>query len=843
MVEPSEPARRNDRAPSKRPSLARSLTVALVGLTLVLTLAAAAGIGGIYSARQDYEDALSRAYALETASSALFASGVVEQAALQGGARANAGLRRRARAAYRERARRARALAAGDSASRRLVERAVAGQDDIVRLSRGSRKSAAARARRTRAALARGQRIEAALAVRQSARRDAARTQARDDTRSAALLAGGAGLLALLGAIGLVVSLAGTIRRPLDELVEATRKLAGGDLHQRVRPGGPREIQELDNSFNEMAEQLQQAQVRLEAERARLARTIESLGDALVVTDGDGRVTAANPRAAELVPTLVVGADATAADSPLPTPDRGLAGDVAIEVDGRSLAATAGRLPAGPGAGLVWTIRDVSERARLERMKSDFVATASHELRSPLTSIKGFVELLGRSEALGDREREFVDVVLQSTDRLVELVNDLLDVARLEAGRMEIHARLFDLPGLIDEVAVLMGPRIEEKEQTLRLDLPPGLPKVLADPVRVRQVLVNLISNAHLYSDAGGTITVTADGDGQEVEMSVADDGHGMTQEDLERVFDRFVRRDDTTGGTGLGLSIVQSLVHLQGGTVDARSQVGEGTVFNVRLPAEGSGSRASHRAAEGSSVLVVTPRADLAGSLVERVEAGGARASAPVMVEPALDDLRGQHYDVLLLDAEGLGEHGLHLLAELREDPDLGSRPLVVVCSERQDLALAGEWRVGADVDADALAGTLGAAIVAERSTILVVGRSALRDRVEESLLAAGLDHQWATTATAAAQACRAERFEVALVDAGMRAVDQVIGALDLRGSRGSKAVVLFTSEGHENGPSGPGEHAAVRATVTLDQAADAVVRALSQAPDATFDRGQAWG
>ena len=162
----------------------------------------------------------------------------------------------------------------------------------------------------------------------------------------------------------------------------------------------------------------------------------------------------------------------------------------------------------------MWTIRDVSERARLERMKSDFVATASHELRSPLTSIKGFVELLGRSDALGDREREFVDVVLQSTDRLVELVNDLLDVARLEAGRMEIHARLFDLAGVIEEVAVLMGPRVAEKDQQPGAGPAARAAKVLADPVRVRQILVNLISNAHQYTEEDGTITVIADGDG-----------------------------------------------------------------------------------------------------------------------------------------------------------------------------------------------------------------------------------------------------------------------------------------------------------------------------------------
>ncbi len=834
MVDRAQSRRGKEHGTRRRRSLARSLTVALVGLTVVLALAAAAGIGGIYSARQDYEDALARTYSLGAASSAMFASGVVEQAVLQSRAGGTASLRRRARAAYRDRARRARALAAGDAASRRLVDRAVAGQERIVRLSRGSRQSARERVRNTRRALAQGQRYEAALTARQVTRRSTARSQTRDDTRSATLIAGGAGLLALLGAVGLVVSLTGTIRRPLDELVEATRRLAGGDLAQRVVPGGPREIQELDASFNEMAAELQEAQVRLETERASLALTIESLGDALVVADPEGYVTAANPRAAELVPSLTRGAEAYGADSPLPTPEEGLAGDVAIEVNGRSLAATAGRLPAARGAGLVWTIRDVSERARLERMKSDFVATASHELRSPLTSIKGFVELLGRSDALGDREREFVDVVLQSTDRLVELVNDLLDVARLEAGRMEIHARLFDLAGLIEEVATLMGPRVEAKDQRLVLDLPPGLPKVLADPVRVRQVLVNLISNSHVYTDAGGTITVVADGDGQEIELSVADDGQGMAQDDLDQVFDRFVRRDDASGGTGLGLSIVRSLVDLQGGTIEVRSQVGEGTVFTVRLPAEGTSSQASQHAAGGSEVLVITPRADRAGSLVERVEAGGARAKAPVAVEPTLADVRAHRYDVLLLDVESLGEHGMQLLSQLREDPELGRRPLVVVCADSQDRALAGEWRVRADVGAGDLAGTLGAAIVAERSSILVVGRSAVRDRVEATLLDTGLDHQWATTGTAAAQACRAERFEVAMVDAGMRAVGHVLESLDLRAQRKERAVVLFT-----DGDAPAVDHPSILTTVALEQAAAAVVQALGQAPASTLDRG----
>ena len=203
--------------------------------------------------------------------------------------------------------------------------------------------------------------------------------------------------------------------------------------------------------------------------------------------------------------------------------------------------------------------------------------------------------------------------------------------------------------------------------------------------------------------------------------------------------------------------------------------------------------------------------------------------------MSPDLDDLRSQRYDVLLLDLEGLGEDGMELLARLRDDPQLGRRPLVTVCSERQDQALAGEWRVRADVDAEALAGTLGAAIVAERSSILVVGRSAVRDRVEAELLATGLDHQWATTGTAAAQACRGERFEVALVDAGMRAVDEVLDALDLRGKRHDSAVIVFTEDDGDPDV----DHPSVRATVPLEEAAAAAVEALADAPAASLDKG----
>ncbi|MGH8575078.1 MAG: sensor histidine kinase, partial [Gammaproteobacteria bacterium] len=327
------------------------------------------------------------------------------------------------------------------------------------------------------------------------------------------------------------------------------------------------ELQELDSAFNTMAEQLEGAQTRIEAERVKLATTIESLGDALIVCDSSGAVVTVNPRAREIAPVLRPGVPADVYGSPLPRLEEALGGEVTVERDDRTLSITAARLGSRSGDGVVWTVRDISERARLERVKSDFVATASHDLRSPLTSIKGFVELLGRSDTLGEREREFVEVILLSTNRLVDLVNDLLDVARLEAGKVDVHPRLFDLSETVTEVAVLMAPSLADKDQRLDLDLPSSLPRALADPAQVRRIVTNLVSNAHQYTEAGGSIAIALSGGGGRLRIAVSDTGRGMTPEDAQHVFERFVRRDERNAGTGLGLSIVKSLVDLQGGS------------------------------------------------------------------------------------------------------------------------------------------------------------------------------------------------------------------------------------------------------------------------------------
>ncbi|MEJ7750234.1 MAG: ATP-binding protein [Thermoleophilaceae bacterium] len=810
--------------------LAPVLTLALMGLTLVLALIAAVAIGNLYSDRQDYEDTLARTYELESASSRILAAGVIEETALVAVGPGAPAARKRAQPAFARSTRTALALARGDRQSVRRVRARAAAQGRARRLAAAGRRpgSPAAAGDRLARGLNRARRLGDSITTRQRARRATARDKVRDDTRTALLVAAIAGGLALAGALALIAALISSIRRPLDSLVNATQRLAAGDLSERVEPDGPLELRELDSAFNTMADRLEGAQQRIEAEREKLQVTIESLGEALVVCDGEGRVTAVNPRAGEIVPELTVGTEAEGDHSTLPKLAEAMANEVVIDQESRTLSITAAALGSREGDGVVWTLRDITERARLDRIKSDFVATASHELRSPLTSIKGFVELLERSDSLGDREREFVGVILQSTDRLVDLVNDLLDVARLEAGRMEVHPRLFDLAELVREVAALMDPRVEAKDQQLELDLPPSLPRALADPVRVRQIVTNLISNAHQYTAEGGMITVVADQATPQLELTVSDTGRGMSAEDLESVFDRFVRRDDGGTGTGLGLSIVRSLVELQGGTIEVSSEVGEGTTFTVRLPAEPErdAQGTPRQAIRGMRVLVVDDEDDVAQVIAAHLGQYGVETEIATTGDAALERLRKNSFDALTLDILMEGESGLDVLRQMRADPELRRTPVVVVSIVSHHQAIFGEWKVAKPIDPDQLADAIGSAVLAGRTRVLVVGRSLVRPRLEPGLVRLGLDHEWVTSGAAAAQACESRRFEVALVDAGIRGPESVVRSLDLRGRRVGQAVLVFSEDGESsNGLAGSN----VR-EVSIDDAAEAVLATLSQ-------------
>jgi len=813
----------------QRLSIARSLRLALVALTLALAVIAALGIANLYNSRQSYENKLEQTSSLATAAANLASAGIAEGEVLRDARGAQAAASRaQAAAAYQQTATTATRLAEGDPASEHLVRAQTAAENQARHLVLTGELP---RATAVNGPLAAARALATLLQARQMTRQAQARTQARTDSRRALLLIVVAGVLALAGALALITVLVRSMRRPLDELVQATHSLAEGHLEQRVNPSGPRELQDLAGAFNQMGEDLATAQRRIEEERARLATTIESLGDGLVVTEpGSSTIAAVNPRAAELVPELTPGAQIDGEDSPLPPEQSALHHEMLIEHRGRSLAVTAANLGTHDD-GVVWTVRDMSERARLERAKSEFVATASHELRSPLTSIKGFVELLQRSpEDMSERQREFVDIILKSTDRLVELVNDLLDVARIEADHVEINRRPIDVGDVVHDVVELMQPRVLDKHQNLTSYVAPTLPPALADPGRVRQIVANLLTNAHLYTPEGGDIHVGVEPDRAWVQIVVADSGVGMTEEEIARVFDRFYRAENRAGsnpGTGLGLSIVKALVDLHAGQVSVESEPGVGSTFKVRLHAAvpGLDSAAALESIRGRSVLVVDDEEEIAELIARQLAVLDVQTTIALSGEEALERLREDHFDAVTLDILMPGMDGLEVLRQIRADRKLATTPIVFVSvfSGRQELA--GEWVVSKPIDADELRAVLGAAVSAGRSRVLVVGREELQTTLEPALDDLGIEFQWEVTGVAAARVCRERRFEVALVDVGIRNPQMVIQALDLRGRRVRRAVILV-SDGETPTPAGVGKLGIE--VVPAEYAASAVLAAL---------------
>jgi signal transduction histidine kinase/CheY-like chemotaxis protein/HAMP domain-containing protein len=813
----------------QRLSIARSLRLALVGLTLVLAVVAALGVSSLYNARQRYENTLIATSALATAAANLTSDGVAEAEVLRD-ARGPGAVRARQQAAgaYDSATASAASLARGDPISARLVSDLSATETQVRRLAAGGRLTTASA---VGGPFPRARALATQLQARQTARAAAARSRARSDSRRAIVLVALAGLLALFGALALITALVSAMRRPLDALVHATRELAAGQLERRVDPAGPRELQDLGAAFNTMGEGLARAQRTIEEERRRLAVTIESLGDGLIVTEPSStKIATMNPRAAELIPELRMGDRVDDNHSPLPPLEEALTGETTVEHRSRALAVTAARL--GTEAdGVVWTVRDMSERARLERAKSEFVATASHELRSPLTSIKGFVELLERSpEQMSERQREFVEIILRSTDRLVDLVNDLLDVARIDADRVEINRVPIDVGEAVREVCELMGPRIEEKGQRLGLYVAPTLPLALADPARVRQIVANLLTNAHLYTPRDGRIHIGVEADRAWVQIVVADSGVGMSLEETDRVFERFYRGTGdgrSSPGTGLGLSIVKSLVDMHEGEIEIESQPDRGTTFRVHLPAAVRGPEygRSLDAVRGRRVLVVDDEREIADLIAGQLTPLEVQATIAANGEEALALLRAEHYDAVTLDILMPGMDGFEVLRQIRSDPDLRPTPIVFVSVFSGRHELAGEWVVSKPIDADELRAVLGAAVSSGRSRVLVVGRQEMQPVLEPALDDLGIEHQWEMTGAAAARVCGERRFEVALVDIGIRNPHAALQALDLRGRRIRRAVILF-SDGVTPTPPGIGNLG--MEVVPVAEAAPALLAAL---------------
>ncbi|MDX1567123.1 MAG: ATP-binding protein [Longimicrobiales bacterium] len=403
----------------------------------------------------------------------------------------------------------------------------------------------------------------------------------------------GVGLLAL--ALALVAGQLLGIRfgDPLSGLAGTVRSVAEGDLRVRApRDSRIRELDELAGAFNRMTEELQAQMSELGRQRDRMQALIDSMAEGVLALTEDARILRTNEAARELLdlpePHLYAPVGSLIRNPELrellesavirsfQSREVGL-GDRHLIVQSRVLAE----------GGAVVTLLDVTELRRLEQVRRDFVANASHELKTPLTSMRGFAETLLEDDPGPEMRRRFLEAIHDNTIRLQRLIDDLLDLSRLESGGWVAKPESLRVGSIVEEVWKDMEDRAEKKELDFEVE---GDAVVRADPRGLSEVLRNLLENSIQYTSEGGRVWVEIRDRGSEVEVRVCDTGMGISLAALPRVFERFYRADPARsreeGGTGLGLAIVKHLVDAMEGRVAAQSRLGRGTTFTVTLPA-----------------------------------------------------------------------------------------------------------------------------------------------------------------------------------------------------------------------------------------------------------------
>jgi two-component system, OmpR family, phosphate regulon sensor histidine kinase PhoR len=423
-------------------------------------------------------------------------------------------------------------------------------------------------------------------------------------------LLGGVAALTLLGSVGVLFLsrwLSRRIALPLEEISHAAKHIGVGNERPRVLLDDVVEVASLGHAFNEMSERLATRIARLEEDRQQLRTILSGMVEGVVALDAEQRVLFANDRATQLLelPTQApVGRRLWEVVRQRPLLDvvqRALARPEPLREEinwtgttPRSLTLHAARLPGEPVRGAVLVLHDTSELRRLERLRQEFVANVSHELKTPLSVIKACVETL-QLGAIEDAQNRglFLERIAEQSDRLHALILDLLSLARIESGAEFFDFDAVPVAPVVQACLQRHRTRAEGRRQSLHINNgKEGHDEdcnVWADEEAFGQILDNLIDNAVKYTPEGGEIRIGWRSDREQVYLEVSDNGIGIPEHDLPRIFERFYRVDKARsremGGTGLGLSIVKHLVQALHGGVSATSRVGEGSTFTVRLP------------------------------------------------------------------------------------------------------------------------------------------------------------------------------------------------------------------------------------------------------------------
>jgi two-component system, OmpR family, phosphate regulon sensor histidine kinase PhoR len=400
----------------------------------------------------------------------------------------------------------------------------------------------------------------------------------------------------------------------VQRLQRFSQRIAEGDFRPLIREGPRDELSDLADSLNLTAARMDREIRLLSGERNRSSAILRSMVEGVAVIDAEERLVFYNRAFSEILNVDPASAEGRPLIEVIRNSDllslirRALRGDEGLQTDitmgitqTQSFSITAapvkaldvsasGRAPNEKPSGAVVVLHDVTELRRLERVRQDFVANVSHEFKTPLTAIQGFAETL-LAGALDDPEnnRRFLEIIRNHAMRLARLTNDLLKLARIEAGKMELEFSSVGLLELIEACTETTLLKANRKEITLEITVPPQLPAVRGDAALLRDVLQNLLDNAIQYTPPRGHISVAASATTREAVITVADTGIGIPLADSERIFERFYRvdaaRSREAGGTGLGLSIAKHIVEAHGGKLWVESTVGQGSKFSFSLP------------------------------------------------------------------------------------------------------------------------------------------------------------------------------------------------------------------------------------------------------------------
>lgn len=394
------------------------------------------------------------------------------------------------------------------------------------------------------------------------------------------------------------------VSSPIKEVSSLAKGIAAGDFSRSIDIHTDDEFGDLSNSINYMSKQIKERIDEVVSSRLRLEAVLLSMFDGVIVVDKNGKMKLMNKALRNLFQVMeeVVG------KKPIEVIRNVEIQEIVNQVTQQEAGALSRELSVlfphekhfiihatpvtlnGVIDGAVMVFHDITELRRLESVRKDFVANVSHELRTPITNIKGYAETLLEG-ALNDKANaeDFTKIIYSESERLAKLVEDVLDLSRIESGKMEFIFKEQNIKELVSRVEKGLGKQIENKRITFKNEIPDTIGDVTFDATSIAQVLLNLIENAIKYNKENGTVTVSAVSKGSGIEVSISDTGIGIPEDDLPRVFERFYRVDKAhsreIGGTGLGLSIVKHIIQAHKGEVYVTSKLGEGSTFRFTLP------------------------------------------------------------------------------------------------------------------------------------------------------------------------------------------------------------------------------------------------------------------